>query len=190
MGISRDRECAFPESRSWCDAVTALFWISSLRRKTERFWFISRFSRRLPVTGDAYAGTLQNRTCFNGETGWLRNNISVPEGRFFYTRKYFWNRKNKREEERMKVYKKLMNALATVEKIVLVISTLLISCSQWEMYFPVKSSTAHGPLQKNLLLRYLYLSHFWQQHCHVVREDWSAWRWLRTVFRKNWKNLQ
>ena len=33
--------------------------------------------------------TLQNRTCFNGETGWLRNNISVPEGRFFYTQKYF-----------------------------------------------------------------------------------------------------
>mgnify|MGYP002129798427 CR=1 FL=1 len=90
---------------------------------------ISRFSRRLPVTGDAYAGTLQNRTCFNDETGWLRNYISVPDGAdFFYaefsetgTSSYFT-----REEERMKVYKKLMNALAAVEKIVLVISTLLI----------------------------------------------------------------
>lgn len=31
-----------------------------------------------------------------------------------------------REEERMKVYKKLMNALAAVEKVVLVVTTLLI----------------------------------------------------------------
>ena len=49
-------------------------------------------------------------------------------GGFFYDPKNYFCKtgKNKREEERMKVYKKLMNALATVEKIVLVISTLLI----------------------------------------------------------------
>ena len=51
----------------------------------------------------------------------------------------------------MKVYKKLMNALAAVEKIVLVISTLLILVLTVGNVFPVKSSTAHGLLQKNLL---------------------------------------
>lgn len=44
---------------------------------------------------------------------------------FFYAQKSL-KPENKREEERMKVYKKLMNALAAVEKVVLVISTLLI----------------------------------------------------------------
>ena len=44
-----------------------------------------------------------------------------------------------------------MNALAAVEKIVLVISTLLILVLTVEMYFPVRSSIAHGLLQKSLL---------------------------------------
>ena len=44
----------------------------------------------LPVTEVAYAGTLQNRACFNGETGWLRNLISVPgRGRIFFIQKHF-----------------------------------------------------------------------------------------------------
>ena len=55
--------------------------------------------------------------------------LSVPDGAdFFYaefsetgTSSYFT-----REEESMKVYKKLMNALAAVEKVVLVVTTLLI----------------------------------------------------------------
>ena len=88
----------------------------------------------LPVTEVAYAGTLQNRACFNGETGWLRNFISVPErGRIFFIQKDFKPRGKDLKPEKihkrgksMKVYKKLMNALAAVEKIVLVISTLLI----------------------------------------------------------------
>ena len=64
---------------------TVLNIIPEKEDRTLRLRFISRFSRRLPVTGDAYAGTLQNRTCFNGETGWLRNYISVPErGRIFF----------------------------------------------------------------------------------------------------------
>ena len=112
-----------------CGGSTVLNIIPEKEDRTLRLRFISRFSRRLPVTGDAYAGTLQNRTCFNDETGWLRNYISVPDGAdFFYaefsetgTSSYFT-----REEERMKVYKKLMNALAAVEKVVLVVTTLLI----------------------------------------------------------------
>ena len=35
----------------------------------------SKLPRPPPVTGAAYIGTLQNRTCFKGETGWLRNII-------------------------------------------------------------------------------------------------------------------
>ena len=67
-----------------CGGSTVLNIIPEKEDRTLRLRFISRFSRRLPVTGDAYAGTLQNRTCFNGETGWLRNIRSVPErGRFF-----------------------------------------------------------------------------------------------------------
>ena len=84
----------------------------------------------LPVTEVAYAGTLQNRTCFNDETGWLRNYISVPDGAdFFYPKSRGNGLKPEKIHKRgksMKVYKKLMNALAAVEKIVLVISTLLI----------------------------------------------------------------
>ena len=50
----------------------------------------SKLPRPPPVTGAAYIGTLQNRTCFNGETGWLRNFISVPErGRIFFIQKHF-----------------------------------------------------------------------------------------------------
>ena len=44
----------------------------------------SKLPRPPPVTGAAYIGTLQNRTCFNDETGWLRNYISVPEGTDFF----------------------------------------------------------------------------------------------------------
>lgn len=33
---------------------------------------VSRLSRMLTVTGAAYAGTLQDRACFEMETGWLR----------------------------------------------------------------------------------------------------------------------
>ena len=43
----------------------------------------------LPVTEVAYAGTLQNRACFNGETGWLRNFISVLKGDGFFYPKHF-----------------------------------------------------------------------------------------------------
>ena len=49
----------------------------------------------------------------------------------------------------MKIYKKIMNALAAVEKIVLVISTLLILVLTVGNAFPVKSSTVPGPSQKN-----------------------------------------
>lgn len=46
----------------------------------------SKLSRSPPVTGAAYIGTLQNRTCFKGETGWLRNIIcpSLRGADFFY----------------------------------------------------------------------------------------------------------
>ena len=46
----------------------------------------SKRPRLLPVTGAAYIGTLQNRTCFKGETGWLRNIIcpSLRGADFFY----------------------------------------------------------------------------------------------------------
>ena len=67
-----------------CGGSTVLNIIPEKEDRTLYIRFISRFSRRLPVTGDAYAGTLQNRTCFNGETGWLRNDISVPEGADFF----------------------------------------------------------------------------------------------------------
>ena len=65
---------------------TVLNIIPEKEDRTLRLRFISRFSRRLPVTGDAYAGTLQNRTCFKGETGWLRNIIcpSLRGADFFY----------------------------------------------------------------------------------------------------------
>ena len=111
----------------------------------------SKHSRPPPVTGAAYIGTLQNRTCFKGETGWLRNIIcpSLRGADFFYVKNalthetYFLYQavdlkpkhyfcflktvaKFLRGVESMKIYKKIMNALAAVEKIVLVISTLLI----------------------------------------------------------------
>ena len=115
----------------------------------------SKHSRPPPVTGAAYIGTLQNRTCFKGETGWLRNIIcpSLRGADFFYALTYetylsfqtadlkpktsLFPRHQERTDieqykkllrgvESMKIYKKIMNALAAVEKIVLVISTLLI----------------------------------------------------------------
>lgn len=117
----------------------------------------SKLPRPPPVTGAAYIGTLQNRTCFKGETGWLRNIIcpSLRGADFFYVKNalthetyfpfqtarsetetlllFFENSKFRktaanflRGVESMKIYKKIMNALAAVEKIVLVISTLLI----------------------------------------------------------------
>ena len=118
----------------------------------------SKLPRPPPVTGAAYIGTLQNRTCFKGETGWLRNIIcpSLRGADFFYVKNalthetYFLYqavdlkpktslfpqhqertdiekyKKLLRGVESMKIYKKIMNALAAVEKIVLVISTLLI----------------------------------------------------------------
>ena len=111
----------------------------------------SKLPRPPPVTGAAYIGTLQNRTCFKGETGWLRNIIcpSLRGADFFYVKNalthetyflyqavdlkpkhYFCFLKTAanflRGVESMKIYKKIMNALAAVEKIVLVISTLLI----------------------------------------------------------------
>ena len=50
----------------------------------------------------------------------------------------------------MKIYKKIMNALAAVEKIVLVISTLLILVLTVGNVFSRKASTVPGPSQKNL----------------------------------------
>ena len=46
----------------------------------------SKLPRPPPVTGAAYIGTLQNRTCFKDETGWLRNIIcpSLRGADFFY----------------------------------------------------------------------------------------------------------
>ena len=38
----------------------------------------SRFPRLFPVIGIAYVSTLSFRTCFKGETGWLRLYMSVP----------------------------------------------------------------------------------------------------------------
>ena len=48
----------------------------------------SKLPRPPPVTGAAYIGTLQNRTCFKGETGWLRNIIcpSLRGADFFYVK--------------------------------------------------------------------------------------------------------
>ena len=48
----------------------------------------SKHSRPPPVTGAAYIGTLQNRTCFKDETGWLRNIIcpSLRGADFFYVK--------------------------------------------------------------------------------------------------------
>lgn len=126
----------------------------------------SKLPRTPPVTGAAYIGTLQNRTCFKGETGWLRNIIcpSLRGADFFYVKNalthetyflfqavdlkpkhylcflktaefttdesalHFEKQQQKflRGVESMKIYKKIMNALAAAEKIVLVISTLLI----------------------------------------------------------------
>ena len=50
----------------------------------------------------------------------------------------------------MKIYKKIMNALAAVEKIVLVISTLLILVLTVGNVFSRKVITVPGPSQKNL----------------------------------------
>ena len=58
--------------------------------------------------------------------------LSVPDGAVFFmpkrseTRRSETGTKYKKGEESMKVYKKLMNALAAVEEVVLIISTLLI----------------------------------------------------------------
>ena len=58
--------------------------------------------------------------------------LSVPDGADFFmpkrseTRRSETGTKYKKGEESMKVYKKLMNALAAVEKVVLIVSTLLI----------------------------------------------------------------
>lgn len=85
-GISKSREnsCLQRAAVGVMRNGTVLNIIPEKEGRTLRLRFISRFSRKLPVTGDAYAGTLQNRTCFNDETGWLRNYISVPDGADFF----------------------------------------------------------------------------------------------------------
>ena len=63
----------------------------------------------------------------------------------------------------MKVYKKLMNALAAVEKVVLVVTTLLILVL-----------TVGNVFSRKVIHRSLYLLHFWQRHCPAERVAWSA----------------
>ena len=55
----------------------------------------------------------------------------------------------------MKVYKKIMNGLAFVEKLVLVLSTILIVVLTVETFFPVRYCISPGHLPKSLSLRYL-----------------------------------
>ncbi len=56
----------------------------------------------------------------------------------------------------MKTYKKLMNALAGLEKLVLEIATVLILVLTVGMYFHEKSFISPGHLPRNWLLPFSY----------------------------------
>ena len=89
-GTSKNSQICPQRAAVGGNAETELFRISSPRRKAEPNTFKrnSKLSRPPPVTGAAYIGTLQNRTCFKGETGWLRNIIcpSLRGADFFYVK--------------------------------------------------------------------------------------------------------
>ena len=74
----------------------------------------------------------------------------------------------------MKVYKKLMNALAAVEKVVLVVTTLLILVLTVGNVFSRKVIHRSWSFTEELVVAVFVLIHFWQQHCPAERVAWSA----------------
>ena len=73
----------------------------------------------------------------------------------------------------MKVYKKLMNALAAVEKIVLVISTLLILVLTVGNVFSRKVIHRSWSFTEELVVAVFVLITLWQQHLPAAKkEDW------------------
>ena len=76
-----------PDAASYNEVVRPAYGEKSFEYSHHRYCRIhSKLPRPPPVTGAAYIGTLQNRTCFKGETGWLRNIIcpSLRGADFFY----------------------------------------------------------------------------------------------------------
>lgn len=96
-----------------------------------------------PVTGTAYSSTLKNRACFNEENRVVADRLVRPflGADFFVQIKQIMHRNSclhertagfavpqnlRGRKKEMKVYKKIMNGMAAVEKLTLLLSMLLI----------------------------------------------------------------
>ncbi len=85
----------------------------------------------------------------------------------------------------MKVYKKLMNALAAVEKVVLVISTLLILVLTVGNVFSRKVIHRSWSFTEELVVAvFVLITLLAAALACREKEDWSVCHWLRTVFPK------
>ena len=109
------------------------------------------------------------------------------------TRRSETGTKYKKGEESMKVYKKLMNALAAVEKVVLIVSTLLILVLTVGNVFSRKVIHRSWSFTEELVVAVFVLITLLaaalacreKGGLHVVKVNWSVCHCLLTVSRKN-----
>ncbi len=85
----------------------------------------------------------------------------------------------------MKVFKKIMNAVAAVENCILVVSTLLILVLTVGNVFSRKVIHRSWSFTEELVVAVFVLITLMAAHLHAAKENWLPVHWLQTVSLRN-----